>query len=84
MLDTAQYYITRSGRRVTIHEIVLRNSCGEEVTFPVKGSVQENKPRAKSEYQIFTLEGAACVLGPHEDDIVGPWPTPTPNVTLED
>ena len=72
-LDTTKHYRTRSGDKVTIHEIVLFNSGNELATFPVKCSIRPDRPRARSRYQILTLEGRGSVLGDHPDDIVGEW-----------
>jgi hypothetical protein len=68
--DTTRSYTTRSGDRVVIHEFVLRNSLGNVVTFPIKGTVfAKGRPR-KKKMQIWTLEGHAGVLGPQPDDII--------------
>jgi hypothetical protein len=67
-LDTTRKYTTRAGHIVTLHETVLKNSCGDLVTFPVKGSIK--KPNCRSRYQIWTLDGRADVLNPHRDDII--------------
>jgi hypothetical protein len=50
---------TRAGHIVTLHETVLKNSCGDLVTFPLKGSIK--KPNCRSRYQIWTLEGLEAV-----------------------
>ena len=71
--DTTKHYKTRQGHKVTIHEIVLRNSLGSLVTFPVKVSIRENKRYARPRYQILTLDGRANVLCESNDDIVGLW-----------
>lgn len=71
--DTSRAYITRRGDRVVIHEVVRKNALGNEVTFPVKGTViNRENPRSKR-YEIFTLEGRARVLKEHDNDIVGLW-----------
>jgi hypothetical protein len=67
-LDLTRRYLTRSGHSVTFHEPVLKNSCGELVTFPLKGSVQNH--RGEGHYQIWTLDGRADLKGPHRDDIM--------------
>jgi hypothetical protein len=58
---------TRAGHTVTLHETVLKNSCGDLVTFPLKGSIRHKN---RSRYQIWTLDGRADVLNPHRDDII--------------
>lgn len=71
MIDTTRHYTTRAGAQVTIHEIVTRNAVGAFVTFPVKGSIRELiNVRHRSRFQIWTMDGRACVLGPHPDDII--------------
>lgn len=74
MFDTSKHYRTRSGAKVTIHEIVRFNSIGEEVTFPVKGSIKHPNKRG-SRYTTWTEKGNARVLNDHPDDIVGLWET---------
>jgi hypothetical protein len=71
MIDTTRHYTTRSGAKVTIHDIVPLNNAGEKVTFPVKGSVRELvNVRYRSRYQIWTAEGRAGVFGDHPDDLM--------------
>lgn len=75
--DNARAYRTRSGLKVVVHEVVWLNSLGENVTFPVKGSVSDpSRPRRRRRYQIFTPDGRASVFGPHPDDIVALWDDP--------
>jgi hypothetical protein len=64
----AALILARSGDTVTFHETVLKNSCGDLVTFPLKGSVKNH--RGESHYQIWTLDGRADVMKPHRDDII--------------
>ena len=73
MIDTTRSYTTRAGKRVVIHEVVLRNSVGALVTFPVKGSVidvERGNPRLKTRYNIWTLDGRARPGHSHPDDIM--------------
>lgn len=71
VIDTTRHYTTRKGAKVTIHEIVPRNSAGELVTFPVKGNVRELvNVRYRNRFQIWTMEGRASVLGDDPDDII--------------
>jgi hypothetical protein len=73
-LDISKHYRSRSGNKVTIHEIVLKNTAGGEATFPVKCSVRTKKPRARARMQILKLNGRASAFGvEHKDDIVGLW-----------
>lgn len=71
--DTTRHYRTRAGERVTIHEIVLLNALGKQVTFPVKCSIRADKPRARSRYAILRLDGRASIWGDHQNDIIGYW-----------
>ncbi len=62
-------YVTRDGRRVTIHTI------GGAGSFPVKGSVWRmfrGKLRPKG-YEIWMENGSHMPLGQHGLDIVGTW-----------
>jgi hypothetical protein len=74
MFDSSKHYRTRCGDKVTIHEVVRFNAIGEEVTFPVKGSISRPGKRG-SRYSIWTPRGNARVLNAHPDDIVGLWET---------
>jgi hypothetical protein len=71
MIDTTRHYTTRSGAKVTIHDIVPFNCAGRKATFPVKGNVRELvKQRHRNRYQIWRMDGRACARGEHPDDIV--------------
>jgi len=69
-IDLDVTYRTRSSKRVINLERTLYNSNGNEVTFPVKGSVVVREKPFKSEYQIWTLDGRADVLNKSDDDLV--------------
>jgi hypothetical protein len=69
-VDNTHQYRTRSGNAVVIHETVLRNSAGQIVTFPVKGTVIDKANPRKKHMQIWTLDGRANVLGESKDDVV--------------
>lgn len=62
-IDPNKKYFCSAGR-VTNLEIKLHNSNGDEVTFPVKGSIivrtYKTKP-PKLEYCAWTLDGRYCV-----------------------
>ena len=60
-IDPSKTYRTRNGRKVFNIEIKLYNSCGNEVTFPVKGSIDMGK-NCQPAYGIWTLDGRASVL----------------------
>ena len=57
-----KHYRTRSGRRVCNIHIVLTNSTGAEVTFPVKGTIVLKEKPWKATYGIWTLDGRASVM----------------------
>ena len=68
--DTTREYRTRNGDRVILREFVPRNSLGEIVTFPVKGTVHHRGYARKKTAQIWTLEGRAMTHQPHPHDLV--------------
>ena len=71
--DTTKHYRTRAGEKVTVHEIVLKNAVGENVTFPVKCSILAQRKGARSRYAILRLDGKASIFGDHHDDVIGYW-----------
>lgn len=68
--DTTRPYQTRRGDRVVIHDFVPRNSPGEIVTFPIKGTIHYKGRARKKKFQIWTLEGRANTFQPTGDDII--------------
>lgn len=60
-IDPAKKY-TCGGKPVIGLEIVLHNSQGIEVTYPVKGSVVIKEKPLKLEYRIWSLDGRADVV----------------------
>ena len=70
--DTTKTYVTRDGRKVILHEVVLHNSAGEAVTFPVKGTIIETLPsgRRRTTYNIWQMSGRSFVLAEHSQDII--------------
>ena len=71
MIDLKQQYRTRSGKKVVLHEIVLNNSAGRSVTFPVKGTIYtKHKVRTTKKYFIWTLTGHASVSELTDDDLI--------------
>lgn len=58
-------YKTKNGTPVIISEIKEFNSCGERLTFPVKGNyfTKTKSGRLQSHYSIWTLEGKRSVFG---------------------
>lgn len=73
-INTDCAYKTRSGQDVIHLDIVLKNSQGHEVTFPVKGSIvlKRNKKGTptRTRYTIWMLDGRASLFGDHEDDLI--------------
>lgn len=74
-IDPKKKYRTRRGYRVTGLHIQLHASTGQEVTFPVKGSiiVREAAPGKEelTTYFIWTLDGRSHVVGhSDQDDLV--------------
>jgi hypothetical protein len=61
-IDPSKTYRTRSGKRVLNLEIVLHNSVGNEVTFPVKGTIITCEKPLRTAYGIWTLDGRSSVL----------------------
>lgn len=70
-IDPEKKYRTRSGKKVFGLKIVLHNSVGDEVTYPVKGSI-DNGPRREPRYCIWSLDGRADVVwnDRHPDDLI--------------
>jgi len=69
-IDIAKPYKTQSGKRVIDLNIKLYNRIGNEVTFPVKGTVIVKEKPLRTRYQIWTLDGRSSVLSVSEDDLV--------------
>ena len=68
--DTTREYHTRAGDRVILHDFVPRNSPGQIVTFPIKGTIHVAGRARKKIYNIWTLEGRSDVFGPGPMDII--------------
>lgn len=73
IVDTSRHYRTRDGRKVTIHEVKPLNAVGNEVTFPIKCSIREDKKYARSQYHILTHYGYESTNKDSGADIVGYW-----------
>jgi len=67
-IDPSKEYQTRSGRRVISLHISMYNSCGNEVTYPVKGSVVVREKPLRLRYSIWSLDGRENVVWPSEGD----------------
>jgi hypothetical protein len=63
-VDTSKEYRTRSGKRVVGLRIQMCNSMGQEVTYPVKGSIETISPngRVSHQYRIWSLSGLENVV----------------------
>lgn len=69
MIDPNKKY-TCNGNPVENIRIVLHNSNGDEVTYPVKGSiVHTSKSGRKSyEYAIWSLDGKSNIVFPNPEN----------------
>ena len=69
---TVGEYKTRCGYKVVVSDIKLKNDAGDDVTFPVKGSIyfptKGNKEKAS--YTIWQLDGKHNVFGDSRFDIM--------------
>ena len=62
VIDPEKTYLC-NGKQVIGLSIELYNSCGREVTFPVKGTVVLRAKPYKTEYRIWTLDGrSSCMM----------------------
>lgn len=68
-VDITKKY-TCGGKRVVGLQIVTHNSCGQQVTYPVKGSVVVREKPLKMEYRIWSLDGVADVVWGKGDNLV--------------
>jgi len=53
---------TCGNKRVIGLQMVLHNSCGNEVTYPVKGEVIIREKPWKTEYRIWSLDGKSDIV----------------------
>lgn len=72
MIDLTKTYTTRDGREVLLHDIILFNSTGFAVTFPVKGSIITHTPtgRLRTKYAIWRIDGRFTVTGEAPEDLI--------------
>ena len=58
-IDPTKKYTTRNGWNVENLMIVMENSIGNEVTFPIKGTYIKKRPGKSNQkiYAIWTLDG---------------------------
>ena len=69
-IDLSKTYKTRNGKRVVNLQKILYNFCGDEVTFPIKGTVVLCESPRKHKSNIWTLTGHNVVAGESEWDLV--------------
>jgi len=73
MIDLSKTYKTRSGLKVVLHKIVLKNSCGKNVTYPVKGTIYHNTKKnyghQKTQYFIWSIDGIADIVWGNNRDL---------------
>lgn len=68
MIDITKKHVTRNGYKVVGLKYVPYNSCGEKVTFPIKGSIMI--PRRQPIYQIWMESGANQLFAESEWDLI--------------
>jgi hypothetical protein len=68
-IDITKKY-TCGGKRVVDLQIVTHNSCGQQVTYPVKGSVVVREKPLKLEYRIWSMDGIADVVWGKGDNLI--------------
>jgi hypothetical protein len=61
-LDLSKMYKTASGKTVESLSCILYNSLGEEVAYPLKGTVVLCKHPRKTRYTSWTLDGRENTL----------------------
>lgn len=60
-IDKNKQY-TYNGKKVIIHDIILYNSCGNEVTYPVKVTIVISEKPRKIKLKLFSLDGREDVV----------------------
>lgn len=73
LIDGPGLYLTRNGRKVTIHEIKFPPGYEEGNTcFPAKGSIwkKKNDIGINPPYGIWQLDGKRSIFGDHPLDII--------------
>ena len=69
-INIGREHRTRDGKRVIGLQCVLHNSCGREVTFPIKGSIVVREKPFHTRFALWTLDGRSGFDGPSGDDLV--------------
>jgi len=57
MIDITKEIITEKGLRVIDLQYIPCNSCGNQVTYPIKGSIVVSEKPFKTEFCIWTEDG---------------------------
>ncbi len=57
MIDVTKPIVTRDGKRVICARRIEKNSCGEKVTYPIKGNIVVHEYPLRTEYQLWSDEG---------------------------
>lgn len=72
MIDITKPHRTKEGKRVIDLTYVPYNSCGNKVTYPIKGTIVVREKPRKLEYCIWSEDGRYDVVwGNHsEKDLV--------------
>ncbi len=65
LIDIKKNWKTKSGKKVINIQYVPKNSCGDLVTFPIKGSVVIKEKPLKLEYNIWMANGQFDIFDPH-------------------
>lgn len=71
-IQADKWYRTRDGRKARVHALVLKNSAGRYVTYPVKGLLytQGKSGKWKSAYAIWSIDGRFSVLEESGRDLI--------------
>lgn len=62
MININKEHKTQSGKRVIGLTYVPHNSCGDKVTYPIKGSIVVKEKPLQLRYQIWSEDGVADVV----------------------
>lgn len=62
LIEKGKTYLTRSGKKVIIHDIKLTNSAGNKVTYPVKGIIIDKEKPYRTRYCIWSIDGVSDVV----------------------
>jgi hypothetical protein len=69
-IDPSKLYKTRNGDIVSNIILKLKNSIGNEITYPIHATITDkNNPRKKKNH-IYTLVGERFLNAENEDDLI--------------